>query len=90
MHWARRALWFTGLGIVAVSLATPLASARIWSKWLAWPDVLWVAPIPLASAAVFLVTWRTLSALARGEARPHSRPFFGAVGLFVALPVVAG
>ena len=81
--WARRALWFTGLGILAVSLATPLASGRIWAKWLAWPDVLWVSPIPLASAVVFLVTWRALAAMARGEARPHARPFFGAVALFV-------
>jgi cytochrome bd ubiquinol oxidase subunit II len=81
--WAQRALWFTGLGIVAVSLATPLASSRIWDKWLAWPDVLWVSPIPLASLAVFALTWRTLAAMARGDARPHARPFLGAVALFV-------
>jgi len=83
VHWAQRALWFTGLGIVAVSLATPLASARIFEKWFDLPAVLWVAPIPLATALVFLHTWRTLAAMARGQARRHSRPFLGAVLLFV-------
>jgi cytochrome d ubiquinol oxidase subunit II len=83
LRWAQRALWFTGLGIVAVSIATPLASARIFDKWFDFPAVLWVSPIPLASAAVFLVTWRTLAAMVRGEARPQARPFFGAVLLFV-------
>jgi cytochrome d ubiquinol oxidase subunit II len=81
--WAQRALWLTGLGIVAVSLATPLASARIFEKWFDFPAVLWVSPIPLASAAVFAFAWRTLAAMARGEARPHARPFATAVSLFV-------
>jgi cytochrome bd ubiquinol oxidase subunit II len=81
--WARHSLWLTGLGIVAVSAATPLASARIWEKWLAFPDVLWVAPIPLASAAIFLWTERVLAALVRGEHRRSYKPFLGAVGLFV-------
>ena len=83
VRWAQRALWFTGLGIVAVSLATPLASARIFEKWFDLPAVLWVAPIPVATALVFLHTWRTLAAMARGESRRHSRPFLGAVLLFV-------
>lgn len=80
--WAQRALWFTGLGIVAVSLVTPLASTRIFAKWFDLPTVLWVAPIPLLSALAFAYTWRALGAMARGQARWHGRPFAGAVGLF--------
>jgi cytochrome d ubiquinol oxidase subunit II len=81
--WAHRSLWLTGLGIVAVSLATPIVSARIFEKWLAWPQLLWVAPIPIASAIVFFVTQRILSTLEHGEWRASWKPFLGAVSLFV-------
>jgi cytochrome bd ubiquinol oxidase subunit II len=81
--WANRALWLTAIGIGAVSLATPLVSSRIFDKWFAWPSVLWVSPIPLASLAVFALTARLLSLLARGEWRASWKPFLGAVALFV-------
>lgn len=83
MHWARRSLWLTGLGIVAVSLATPLVSARIFDKWFALPQLLWLAPIPIASALLFAHAERLLRALEHGERRPLWRPFVDAIGLFV-------
>jgi cytochrome d ubiquinol oxidase subunit II len=81
--WAHRALWFTALGIGAVSLATPLVSERIFAKWFAWPDLLRVAPIPLASLVAFAWTALLLRALRRGEWRASWKPFVGAVLLFV-------
>lgn len=69
--WARRALWLTGLGIIAVSLATPLASTRIWQKWTALPDLFALAPIPLATLLLFLLADRVLATLQR-EARARS------------------
>ena len=52
--WARASLWLaTRVGIVAVSVATPLASSRIFDKWFSLPDLLWLAPIPLLTVAVF-------------------------------------
>ena len=44
-QWAYRALWFTGLGIAAVSLATPYASPRIFAKWFVLPNLFLLAPI---------------------------------------------
>ena len=32
------ALWLTGVGIVAVSIATPLVSSRIFDKWFTLPN----------------------------------------------------
>ena len=81
--WAHRALWLTAIGIAAVSIATPLVSDRIFAKWFAWPEVLWVAPIPLASLVAFAFTARLLGILARGEWRASWKPFVGAVALFV-------
>ena len=82
-RWARRALWLTGLGIVAVSLATPWVSARIFDKWFGGAQLLWLLPIPLLSAALWRLAERDLHALTRGLARPCWRPFAAAVGLFV-------
>ncbi|MBN8481242.1 MAG: cytochrome d ubiquinol oxidase subunit II [Actinobacteria bacterium] len=68
IDWARTGWWLTGIGVIAVSLATPLASTRIWHKWLALPDAFWLAPIPLASALLFLRIHRVLATL-RNDAR---------------------
>ena len=81
-RWARRSLWLTGLGIGAVSLATPLVSARIQAKWFAWPEALWLAPIPLASLWLFLRAERALAAATRDAPRRAGAPFAAAVGLF--------
>ena len=80
-HWARLALWLTGAGIVAVSIATPWVSPRIFDRWFAWPNTLLLAPIPLASAALFLLCDRYLAR--RELAGAAWKPFACAVGLFV-------
>lgn len=83
MRWARASLWFTGIGIAAVSVATPLISQRIFSKWFAWPDFLWLSPVPMASAGLFLAC---LFSLRRLETDGHGgawQPFSSTVGLFI-------
>jgi cytochrome d ubiquinol oxidase subunit II len=87
VRWARIALWLTALGIAAVSLATPLVSRAIFEKWFAIPDVFLLAPIPLATAVLFViaeVTLRRLPArLAQGDERGAWIPFAAAAGMFV-------
>jgi cytochrome d ubiquinol oxidase subunit II len=65
------------LGIGIVSIWTPLMSETIAARWFSWPNVLLLAPVPLATAAVAWLTWRALG----GEA--EAGPFLGAMGLFV-------
>lgn len=83
VRWARKALWGTGLGIAAVSLATPLVSARIFERWFDWPQMLWLAPIPLAAGAAFLACDRILARLDRERGYGSWKPFVLAVALFV-------
>ncbi len=52
--WARRAILPMGLGLLLVSVATPLVSAGIAEKWFSWPNMLLLAPIPLVSLAAFV------------------------------------
>jgi cytochrome d ubiquinol oxidase subunit II len=83
LRWARGSLWLTGLGIAAVSLATPLVSARIFDKWFTGAHLLMLAPIPALTAVLFFVCDRSLVNLLRGRLTRIWVPFASAVGLFV-------
>jgi cytochrome bd ubiquinol oxidase subunit II len=65
------------IGIAVVSIWTPIESQAVASRWFAWPNMLILAPVPIATAAVALVTWRALNS------RAEILPFAGAIGLFV-------
>lgn len=82
VKWARQSLWGVVLGIGAVSLATPLVSARIWERWLQFPEALWLAPIPVISGLLVLWLWRMVRVMPfKGDARSW-QPFAVATGLF--------
>ncbi len=91
VYWASRSLWLTALGIVAVSVATPLASARIFDKWFALPGLIALLPIPLATAGLFVLARIFLSRLAEDASNDNQRgldrwawaPFACTVGIFV-------
>ncbi|HRQ65320.1 MAG TPA: cytochrome d ubiquinol oxidase subunit II [Xanthomonadaceae bacterium] len=87
VRWAHRALWLTALGVVAISLATPLLSERIFAKWFHLPWIVLLAPIPLATAALFLWIERTLrrlpGRLAVGDERGTFIPFGATIGIML-------
>ncbi|MBV9532683.1 MAG: cytochrome d ubiquinol oxidase subunit II, partial [Bradyrhizobium sp.] len=80
-EWARRAARLCLLGVLiaiaGVSIWTPLADAGIARRWFSWPNIAFLAPVPLITAAIALMEWR---ALARGH---EFLPFLAAVGLFL-------
>jgi len=82
-RWARGALWLTGFGIVAVSIATPLVSSRIFDKWFTLPNLFFLAPIPVLTGIIFLVCDRTLSKMLHGKPHRAWLPFACAVSMFV-------
>jgi cytochrome bd ubiquinol oxidase subunit II len=69
------------IGVLAaigiVSAWTPIMNPAIASRWFVFPNMLFLAPVPIATAAVALVTWRAL----RG--RSEVLPFAGGIGLFL-------
>lgn len=81
--WARRSLWFTGIGIVAVSLATPLVSPRIFEKWFALPNLFLLMPIPLLTALLFMACLQALVRLGLGTPQREWVPFAASIGMFV-------
>lgn len=83
IRWARYALWGTAIGIVLVSLATPLVSPRIFEKWFSFPNLLFLAPIPLVTGALILWLEITLRQLPRPNDALCWVPFASTVVIFV-------
>lgn len=89
--WARKALIGTAVGVAAVSLATPLVSPTIFAKWFQLPGLIALLPIPLATAALFVMAWVFLRRLGQDAVNDNQRgldrwawaPFACAVGIFV-------
>lgn len=58
LGWARRAWWPVAASLVAISLATPLVSERVWDKWFSVPELFALLPVPLLSGlALLAIHW---------------------------------
>lgn len=80
--WARRmgrvCLIGVFVAILVVSVWTPLADAAVARRWLAMPNIIYLAPIPLLTAVLAYAAWRTLDGWGGDSAL-----FFAAMGLFL-------
>lgn len=57
-QWGRKFVLPLGLGLFLVSIATPIASEEIASKWFSLPEAIGLLPIPFAAAiAYFVIIW---------------------------------
>jgi cytochrome d ubiquinol oxidase subunit II len=69
------------LGVVAaitiVSLWTPTIDPTIAHRWFSWPNMAFLAPVPIITAVIAFVLWRALNG------RSEAGPFLGAVSLFL-------
>ncbi len=87
VEWAKGSLWLTGAGVLAISVATPWVSPRIFDKWFSFPNVLMLFPIPAMTMALFFVISRSLSRLptrlAQGNQYGAAVPFASTVGIFL-------
>ena len=80
--WARRmgrvCLAGVLIAIFAVSVWTPLANAEIAQRWFAWPNLLFLAPVPVLTALTAYAAWRALGGWGGDAAL-----FLSAMGLFL-------
>jgi len=91
IKWARYALWLAACGIVAVSIATPFLSDLIFEKWFSLPNILLLAPIPLLTAGLFVITEVFLRRLDQDSRQGNQRgldrwcwaPFVSVTTIFV-------
>lgn len=82
--WAQDGIWGVVLGVAAVSAASPLVSERIWGKWFSWPEALWLAPLPILSAALIAGIWWGLKRLPAKDDAYAWAPFCAGMALFAA------
>ena len=80
--WAKSSLWMAALGIVIISMATPFFSVEMMNKWFSWPQMLWLSPIPISTAALFLIAYRSVNRLADGTSKKEWVPFVAVVAIF--------
>jgi cytochrome d ubiquinol oxidase subunit II len=80
--WLRWTLVLTVLGMAAVSLATPFASLRIFDKWFVWPQMLYLSPLPILSALLFVWLWRQTFRLPKENDRHSIVPFLTLAAIF--------
>jgi cytochrome d ubiquinol oxidase subunit II len=73
--WARWGLLWVALGVGAVSLMTPLASATVRERWFDFPGTLWLMILPLTSLAAGIRLWILTGRMKRGEQVPEWGPF---------------
>lgn len=85
--WAQSSLGLAAAGVLAISVATPLVSPRIFEKWFSFPNVVTLLPIPTMTVVLFMVMARSLRRL---PVRLQSNNQYGAavpfactVGIFV-------
>lgn len=87
VKWARGALLLTALGVLAISVATPWISERIFAKWFTLPYIVLLAPLPIMTALLFFIIHRSLerlpTRLAQGNSYGDWIAFAATVGIFV-------
>lgn len=81
--WAKKSLVLVAIGMVAISLATPFASPRIFHKWFDFPQIIPLSLFPLTSLLIFVMLMKILAQLPKPEDRHAWVPFAGGVALFV-------
>jgi cytochrome d ubiquinol oxidase subunit II len=65
------------VAVGVVSIWTPLADPDIAHRWFAWPNLVFLAPVPIVTAVIALFVWRSLNG------QSEASPFIGAIGLFL-------
>ncbi|NJS35581.1 MAG: cytochrome d ubiquinol oxidase subunit II [Brachymonas sp.] len=87
IRWARGALLLTALGVLAISVATPWISERIFAKWFTLPYIVLLAPLPLVTVLLYFIIHRSIVRLpvrlAQGNSYGDGIPFACAVGIFI-------
>lgn len=77
VDWARRGLIGVVIGMVAISLATPFTSTRIFDKWFTTPEIFFLAPLPIMSGALVVAIWIALAHLPSANDKFNWTPFAG-------------
>lgn len=83
VNWAKGGIWGLIIGLIAVSLATPWVSPRIFDKWFTFPEFFLLLPLPLMSSVLIALLWYALRHLPTRNDSWAWFPFAASVVLFM-------
>ena len=79
--WARKAakyvLAYVALAMVIISISTPFVEEMVLTRWFKTPNLYYLLPLPLITAVVFVLTWKSLQ-----DESQEVRPFLYTAALF--------
>jgi cytochrome d ubiquinol oxidase subunit II len=76
LAWAKWGLMWVALGVALVSLGTPFASETVRAKWFAFPNILFLSPLPAGALAAGLLLFFSLG-------KSDWKPFAYAIAIYV-------
>lgn len=80
-RWARKAakyvLFYAAIAMIVISISTPFVEEMVLERWFKTPNIYYLLPLPLITAVVFVLTWKSL----RDESQ-EIRPFLYTMALF--------
>ncbi len=83
VKWARYHLVNSVSGLVAISAVTPLLNERIFEKWFAMPQMLYLSPIPILAGALVVTLYLMLRKMPFKGDKYCWLPFVMTIAVFV-------
>jgi cytochrome d ubiquinol oxidase subunit II len=76
-HRAKILLIFVALFMLLVSIGTPFVDSSITQLWFSFPNMLYLAPLPIVTLLTFIYLWRAL------HKENDNVPFYASIALFL-------
>jgi len=83
IEWAKWSLWGIALGMIVISLVTPLVNERVFEKWFSLPNFIYLSPLPILTLILIIYLYRILYKMPQNMAKYEWVPFAGSVGIFL-------
>ena len=74
---ARYVFGYIVIAMISVSIAMPIVEENVFNVWFSMPNILYLSLIPIITALLFFILWKSL----RNKASEYI-PFFSSIGLF--------
>lgn len=81
--WARYNLINTVVGIVIISLTTPIVSDHIFARWFSIPEIFYLSPIPILTGILIISLYLLLRKMPFEKDRHCWAPFAMTIGIFI-------
>jgi len=80
---ARRSVLLTTLGLISVSIVNPMVSSELFEKWLSTPQIFYLAPLPIATAALLAGLYKLLNRFPDNPDISELLPLVMTTGVFI-------